>query len=247
MKYPGSKRRYAKEILLAILHDIRAQGKEIPSCWVEPFVGGANIIDRAGGYFPQRIGSDINGHLIYFYKAIQAGWIPPEALSQEEWTIWKEKSNKPPSIQESPMIAFAGIPCSYMGRWFTSYAHPNERSKSYSREGRNSILKQKPDLMGIDFIHSDYKDLLLPEGSIIYCDPPYRGSRVFADRKLPDDFYNEFWSFCENKIRLGHQVYISEYSSPDGWECIWSKEVISAFRGPETRLRVEKLFTKRLK
>jgi DNA adenine methylase len=44
MKYMGSKRRIAKEILPIILKDRK------PSQWyVEPFCGGANIIDKVDG------------------------------------------------------------------------------------------------------------------------------------------------------------------------------------------------------
>ena len=56
MKYMGSKRRIAKEILPIILKN-RKQGQY----YVEPFVGGCNIIDKVDG---NRIGNDINKYLI---------------------------------------------------------------------------------------------------------------------------------------------------------------------------------------
>ena len=56
MKYQGSKARIAKYILPIILENRK------PDQWyVEPFVGGANTIDKVEGL---RIGSDFNRHLI---------------------------------------------------------------------------------------------------------------------------------------------------------------------------------------
>ena len=56
MKYMGSKARIAKYILPIILKDRK------PDQWyIEPFVGGANMIDKVEG---SRIGADINELLI---------------------------------------------------------------------------------------------------------------------------------------------------------------------------------------
>jgi DNA adenine methylase len=62
MRYTGNKNRIAKHILPLMLED-----RTNETC-VEPFVGGANIIDKVDG---NRIGADFNKHLIKFYKNIQ--------------------------------------------------------------------------------------------------------------------------------------------------------------------------------
>ena len=56
MKYMGSKARHAKEILPIILST-----RKEDQWYVEPFVGGANVIDKVDG---KRIGADINEPLI---------------------------------------------------------------------------------------------------------------------------------------------------------------------------------------
>ena len=56
MKYMGSKNRIAKYLLPIILKD-RKEGQ----WYVEPFVGGANMIDKVDG---NRIGADNNEYLI---------------------------------------------------------------------------------------------------------------------------------------------------------------------------------------
>ena len=56
MKYMGSKNRIAKYIIPIMLSERKEN-----QTWVEPFVGGANIIDKIDG---ERIGADINPYLI---------------------------------------------------------------------------------------------------------------------------------------------------------------------------------------
>lgn len=69
MKYMGSKARIAKHIL-PIMNLVRED-----STWVEPFVGGANMIDKVKG---ERIVYDYNENLISCLDALAKGWTPPE-------------------------------------------------------------------------------------------------------------------------------------------------------------------------
>ena len=55
MKYLGSKNRIAKQILPLMI-----EGRTNET-WVEPFVGGANIIDKVDG---KRIGADKNNVIV---------------------------------------------------------------------------------------------------------------------------------------------------------------------------------------
>ena len=60
MKYMGSKNRIAKHILPIMLAEAKRLGY---TTWVEPFVGGANMIDKVPNSF-KRIGIDYNLHTI---------------------------------------------------------------------------------------------------------------------------------------------------------------------------------------
>ena len=83
------------------------------------------------------------------------------------------------------------------------------------------MLKQLPKIQDVEFIHSSYQDLEIPENSLIYCDPPYEGTT-----KYKDDFnHTEFWEWCRNKTKEGHQVFVSEYNAPNDFKCI--KEVLT--------------------
>ena len=63
MKYMGSKNRIAKYILPIML-----AAREDKQAWVEPFVGGGNMIDKVDG---RRIGADMNPYLIDALIAIR--------------------------------------------------------------------------------------------------------------------------------------------------------------------------------
>ena len=62
MKYMGSKASVAKHILPIILKD-RIDGQ----WYVEPFLGGANIIDKVRG---NRLGGEINSYIAEMWTAL---------------------------------------------------------------------------------------------------------------------------------------------------------------------------------
>jgi DNA adenine methylase len=222
----GSKNRHAKEMLPIILKN-RREGQ----FYVEPFVGGANMIDKVPGN--RKIGADVNRYLISLLAAVRDGWEPPEFVSELEY-----KSAK--SSEDEVYKAFVGFLCSFGSKWFGGYAR-NKVGTNYAKTGRNALLKQAPHLKDIDFVCSTYDELLIPDGSIIYCDPPYAGTTKYGTGGFDHD---KFWEWCEYKSIQGHDVYVSEYSAPDHWECVWQKNVSANFDSNRNNAseRTEKLF-----
>ena len=239
MKYMGSKNRIAKYLLPIILKD-RKEGQ----WYVEPFVGGANMIDKVEG---NRIGADSNEYLIAMWQELQKGWIPPDFVEEELWKDVKvQMNNKYPKHY----IAFVRLGCSFGADWNGGYARNvrkdkpdaeilNSTTKSYCRQSKNNILKQSPLLKGVKFIHSSYQDLEIPPQSIIYCDPPYENTT-----KYKDGFdHLAFWEWCRNKSKEGHQVFISEYRAPEDFECVWEGIVNNSLNNQsEIKITTEKLF-----
>ena len=208
--------------------------------WVEPFVGGANMIDKVDG---KRIGADLNEYLIDFFNEFKKGWTPPEHVTKEEYyTIKENKEN------DTKMTLWAGICCSYGGKWFGGWVNDykenrrlkNGRLPNYQKESKNNILKQLPRIKDVEFIHSSYQDLEIPPNSLIYCDPPYEGTTKY---KTGDFNHTEFWGWCRKKTKEGHQVFISEYNAPDDFKCVYSKEVNSSLtKETGSKKANEKLF-----
>jgi DNA adenine methylase len=210
MKYMGSKNRIAKEILPIMLKD-RGQ-----RTWVEPFVGGVNVIDKVDGI---RIGNDNQRYVIALYKSLQVGWKPPIEVTSD--FFFEVKSNRDKYPDE--LVGYLGTQLTFGCEWWGSFRRDNIGKRKYDLEAYNNVMNQQPNLIGVEFNCGDYRDLLIPERSFIYCDPPYRGVRKYVGNvKFDSDI---FWQWCRDRSMEGHIVYVSEYSAPDDFECIWSKEI----------------------
>lgn len=225
----GSKARHAKELLPIILADRK------PGQWyVEPFVGGANMIDKVDG---NRIGADTHPHLIALWKAVAEGRIPPHSVTEEQYKECKKNQTV------DAYTGFVGFGCSYSGKWFGGYARGNDasgRKRNYAEESAKNILRQADALKGVKFVNTSYSDLEIPDNSIIYCDPPYACTTKYASGAFDHD---EFWLWCEQKSGEGHTVFVSEYTAPAAWECVWEKRVNNTLtKDTGSKQGVERLF-----
>lgn len=233
----GSKNRIAKYLLPIILKDRKEN-----QYYVEPFVGGANMIDKVDG---NRIGADVNKDLINLLNGLKEGWTPKESYSKEEYLQAKNGLNK--CLVETGYIS---INCSYSGKYWGRYAGQSETKqglRDYTNEAYKNVIKQAPFLKGIEFINCNYSELEIPNSSIIYCDPPYEGTYSEIEGYFTNKFnHKDFWEWCREKSKEGHQVFISEYNAPDDFECIWSQEVKSSLsangKTGGNKVSIEKLF-----
>ncbi|WP_331274927.1 DNA adenine methylase, partial [Clostridium botulinum] len=210
MQYFGGKARIGKHIANVINTYIKNNNVT----FISPFVG--------GGYVECRINSnnkllcDKHTYLIEMYKALRQGWIPPTIISKEEYEYIKNHKNEKPYL-----TGFVGFGCSYSGKWFVGYAK-NKSQRNYCLNAHNSIMKKINSLYNAEFKCCDYKELK-PKGSIIYCDPPYKGTTQY-DKSIVGKFNTEeFWDIMR-KWSKNNKVFISEYEAPDDFKCIWSKE-----------------------
>ena len=228
MKYMGSKNRIAKYLLPIILKDRKAG-----QWYVEPFVGGANIIDKVDG---NRIGSDLNKPLIACLDGLSKGWLPIKNVSESFFNEVKADN----SLVDLPTLGYIGTQLTFGSIWFSGYRKDKQGSRNYSDEAFRHIEKQAPKLYGIEFKNESYSDLRVPPKSIIYCDPPYKGT---AKYKAVEEFdHDKFWQWCRDMSDKGHQVFISEYNAPDDFECLWQKEIQSGLNTNTTKKGIEKLF-----
>ena len=238
MIYMGSKNRIAKEIKPIIL-----QNSGRFNYYYEPFVGGCNMIDKIPNTI-NKIGNDINYYLIDMLVALQnSEFVLTEdfELSKEEYIdIRDNKSNYP-----SYLVGYAGIICSFRGKWFGGYCSTHTVKKTgvvrnYQKEHLRSLLKQLPALKDVRFTSGNYYDIVLPEPSIIYCDPPYKDTTKYKDTEFDHEL---FYSWCINMKNLGHDIYISEYSMPDEFKCVWQKDMKSQLGSNSGFIVTERLFT----
>lgn len=208
----GSKARHADEILKIVLAK-RKPGQT----YVEPFVGGANVLCRVPAEQGPRIGADINSYMIALHTALANGWEPPATISEVEYRrIKRDPSNYAPEL-----VAFAGTGVTFGSKWFDSYVKEGDRC----RQSRDTCLRDAPGLRGATFIHATYDTLVIPPESLIYCDPPYVGTACYdgmktniikADESLNKNIWKTapFWRWCDRMTDEGHTVFVSEYTAP---------------------------------
>lgn len=202
--------------------------------WVEPFVGGGNMIDKVPERF-KRIGYDFNEHVIYAMLDVRDRVNDlPENITED---YYQEIKGSEPKIFDSWLRFVA----SFSGKFEAGYAR-DSKNRKYVEEGKRNAIKQSPKIQGVDFIHSDYKDLEI-SNSIIYCDPPYRATTGYSTGSFN---HEEFFDWCREMKDKGNIVFVSEYEAPDDFVCVWQGEQktnFSSTRKKATHNAVEKLFS----
>lgn len=237
MKYVGSKNRIAKELTPIIQSYITDETKG----YLEPFVGGANMIDKIEHH--NKIGCDIHKELIALLNKAKNDKISiPDEITEDEYN--KVKNNK--QNYEDWYVGLVGFCATFGAKYFGGYARDRQGDRNIPKEGIRNLKKQAPSLKDVKFANLSFLDL--PKDKIkdyvIYCDIPYKGTTKYATKGFPyDDFYQ--WAKDMSK---NNTVLISEYNMPQEFECIWEKETTVNIDSNKTadcdsNKRVEKLYT----
>lgn len=219
MVYQGSKNRLSKYIVPILQQYI--DDNKIDS-YYEPFVGGANIIDKIR--CKSKVGSDYNEDLIALLKYVQKDnqlSIAPSECSFEHYT--DVRSNKDSGKYNKEYVALIGYCASYGGRYFDGgYGRDSKGGRSIYTERLNNLKEQAPNLEQITLLSVDYKYYLNQgiKNALFYLDPPYKGTKQYSKQNID---YEEFYDFCR-ELSKNNIVVISEYDMPEDFVCIWEKE-----------------------
>lgn len=229
MKYMGSKNRIAKHILPIMLD---AANKAGITKWVEPFVGGGNMIDKVPDTF-DRVGFDLNEHVIMAMIDIRDNVdLLPESFTKEQRDIQK-------SLPAQSIMSWASIITSFGADLNGGYAREKgSDDTTFCGYGKRNAIKQSPKIQGIQFIHADYRNLSFTD-SLIYCYPPYKGTSGY---KTGGFDHEEFFGWCREQAK-NNVVFLSEYDAP--FEQVWQGEIKTNFastRSKATHNAVEKLY-----
>lgn len=241
MKYMGSKRRIVGDILPIML-----DGEH--GTFVDVFCGGCNVIDHVPADY-RRIANDVNQYLIAMWRHLVDGNYPelptyiPNDYYKRAYFAYHGLNHDFTKAE----IGWIGYMGSRNGHFFDGGYSGHHviaqkgKERDYIAESIRNVLAQVRPLMGVEFRSRDYSQLEIPPHSIIYCDPPYKGTYRYKCVKPFN--YNEFYEWCRAKAAEGHKVYVSEYSMPEDFECIWEKTITNSMHETKTTHPTEKLFT----
>jgi DNA adenine methylase len=266
MRYIGGKFRIRKQLVGFMFDYIKAT-----NCFVEPFVGSANITLSLFGdnilVAPKRIIiNDFHTDLAMMWQDVYNGWEPPNSCSEEEYEALR-------NAESSALRGFIGHSCSFGGIWFSKYAKDNSEkekiikpkkyddevlmldvdefgeepesiiqkieNRNYCLNAKSSIMKVANILRGVESVeiyNLSYEEVPIPDGSVVYCDPPYKDT---AKPGSGNDFDHEkFWQWVR-ELSGRCQVFVSEYVAPEDFECVLEIDVELDMNREK---RVERLF-----
>lgn len=255
MRYVGGKARIAKWIrdhIVAIADEYRGMSLT----YIEPFVGSGAVLrevirkQRDRDRFVRVIANDVQPDLIRMWHALSVeGWMPPEYVDAEQYASIRN------SRDPSALRGYAGFACSYGGKFFGGREYRHKRTAPYSSDEwdgspggggqdteRRSVLKIAHTFSkaNIEWQNTDYGDIKILPGSIVYCDPPYIGTTGYSN----GDFdHQRFWKTMDKWVAQGAIVLVTEYEGP--WPILDEHPRHSVLGRLFGDKRMEKLFMRR--
>ena len=74
-------------------------------------------------------------------------------------------------------------------------------------------------LQSLERYSTDYRDVPIEDGGVVYCDPPYKGAGGYVTGAFDHDAFYDWVRNAE------FPVYVSEYSMPEDFIPVWEKPV----------------------
>ena len=234
MRYIGGKYRIRKQLV-----DYLSEYFTETNCFVEPFVGSANIttwlLEENGllAYKLEKIIlNDFHTDLAMMWNEVISGkLVLPDTCTEEEYERLRNESS-------SGLRGFIGHGCSFGGIWFSKFAKTND-GRNYCLNAKNSIMNTVKCLKGYNVIieNKSYEEIEIPDGALVYCDPPYKNT---CKPGMGNDFnHKKFWGWIRELSKRCF-VFISEYESPEDFECVL--EIPVSLDMGKRENRIEKLF-----
>lgn len=196
--YFGGKSRISKP-LSSFLNEYLQEGQT----FLDMFCGSCNVVSKIRGG-RVRIANDKHEYLISMWKGVQEGYTLPDNITKEQYeAIRKDTSDK-------VLHGFVGFGLSFAGKWWGGYARGGE-GRNYCQNAKNSTLRKMETLKDVLFSNKDYKEVVIPSGSLVYCDIPYKNTTQYSKKEVGDFCHQEFYEWCKVKESEGVTVLVSEY------------------------------------
>ena len=148
IKYVGSKNRLSKQLAPIIQSYIDGMGERCNGYW-EPFVGGANMIDKIK--FSHKYGSDSHKYLIALLRHIQQTTDDiPDTITENEYDTVRTN----PDAYPDWYVGLVGF-CTFGSKWWGGYPRGFKADgvtpRDITNEAIKNIKKQAPALKDVFF------------------------------------------------------------------------------------------------
>lgn len=214
MKCAGSKEKIASEIVTILNSYILLNNIDT---YIEPFVGGANIIDKV--QCSNKIAYDNNRYIIALFQYLQNHNEMPLEVTREQYLDCKAHFNKDDKYYPDWYLALCSIMGAGSKMYDGGYINVNN-PEEYFDSTKEELTEQMKSLMETEFRVSDYSELN-PKEALIYCDAPYCGSKGLKHKSKKFD-YNHYWNTIRHWSK-NNIVIISEVQAPDDFDIIWEQ------------------------
>lgn len=239
MNYMGAKTKYVQYIIPILQKVINDRGI---SLYIEPFVGGANVIDKVK--CERRIGYDRSDTLIALLSQARDDF--SKILAEGSTELWEKgkayvKSGIMPEDMSLADIGAMEFFASFSAGGFPRGYAKDSSERKYFSERKANLAKQALGLKGIEFYHSNYYDLPSFENAVIYCDPPYANTKHYGYANQEKMDYNRFWNWAR-ELSKNNYVFVSEQTAPEDFEIVWEMEAKRTCGKDNNFKATEKLF-----
>lgn len=224
MRYMGGKFRQRRAIADALRPYIDGD-----TTYVEPFLGGgwsfAHVIEtcRPG----HAIGADVNGSLVELWKKVVAegvDWLPTSLEEVEaNYHAYKDAQD-----MSDPLTAWYGVACSFGGKWYGGVARSSHNGgfdgaglygeQARSTEKKAASMRACPDLT---LLCSSYDELEIPDGAVVYCDPPYSGGKTRTKAHRFEQFDVDAYYGWVRELSRRCVVVCSTFDAPEDFEVLY--------------------------
>lgn len=209
LRYQGGKSAIAKSISNEIL--LRAGGADT---LISLFCGACSVEVKLAPHFENVICNDNHKYLIALLKGVQEGYELPDYITEEQYKYVREHQD-----EDEVLTGFVGFGSSFGGKWFGGYGRSKHRS--HAKESKSALLRDNKYLQKVKFLCMDYRDVYIPDGCVIYADPPYDNTTQYGNVRFNS---NDFWEYAR-EVSKTHLMFISELSAPDDFISIWQKPI----------------------
>lgn len=184
--------------------------------YYEPFVGGANIIDKIK--CDTKIGIDKSESLIALLTVARDNFEKiPTSCSREEFekakNIYLKKTDDTLPDYIIGAYQFLG---SYGAKGFKGGYAPNDKNgRCYYNERLNNLKKQSDNLKDCHFLAGDYDKYSYPSNCLIVCDPPYEGTQTYSYAHEVKFNYEKYWNWVREQSKDKFVVCCEEHFPDD--------------------------------